>query len=207
MRFQQRDAVILKTIYENEGVISKRHIKSLFWRDKEERTMQIRLAKLHNAGYIDWPTLAQRRNYPIPEPICWLGWKGALFIASARGMDIQQPNVPKEVQLRRIQKKLREKGIRWVRQPRWSLLRHDIAVMDVKLAVMEVVGASTKFTLERWIPESVFRAKMDKVDVEFVGKDGKKRLKHKGVCPDAYFEVIDETRRLRGEPARARFLL
>ena len=207
MRFQQRDAAILEAIYQNEGVLAKRHIKSLFWSNGKERTMQIRLAKLRNANYIDWPTVEQRRNYPLPEPVCWLDMKGAIYIASTRGADIQEPSVSNENQCRSLQKNLRKEGIRWVRQPRWSLLRHDIATMGVKLAVMKSAMASARFTFNRWIPESEFRGKLDKVKVPVFGRDGKRSLVDKGVCPDGYFEVMDEARQSLGKPGRGRFLL
>ena len=156
MRFQHRDSAIINMIYQNEGVVAKRQIKAQFWPGKNKRTMEIRLAKLHNAGYISWPTLEQHQNYPIPEPICWLGWKGAMHIASSYGVEVQPPISFNENRLRRFQKNLREEGIRWVRQPRWSLLRHDIAVTDVKLAVLNVAERFTRFSLAKWISEGVF---------------------------------------------------
>jgi hypothetical protein len=48
---------------------------------------------------------------------------------------------------------------------------------------------------------------MDTVEYESEGRDGAMRRVKKGVCPDAYFVVDDETRRLSGAPHRARFLL
>ena len=78
MKFQPRDSEMLQAIYENQGVLAKRQLKTLFWKDKISRAMEQRLAKLYDAGYLNWPTKDQYRAYPIPEAICWLGWRGAL---------------------------------------------------------------------------------------------------------------------------------
>ncbi|MGA7193344.1 MAG: hypothetical protein WBW94_06900, partial [Anaerolineales bacterium] len=52
-----------------------------------------------------------------------------------------------------------------------------------------------------------FRSDMDVVEFDFEGRDGVMRKMKRGVCPDAYFVIEDEKRRISGEPYRARFLL
>ena len=132
MRFQQRDGDILQTIYENDGVMAKRHLKNKFWPDKSSRSMEQRLSKLFKAGYLLWPNREHYKMYPIPEPICWLGWRGVDYLAAKNGIRIERPKSDNENQLREFQKKLRKQGIRWVREPRWSLLRHDITVINFR---------------------------------------------------------------------------
>ena len=40
MRFQERDGEILRAIYENEGVLAKRHIWQLYWKNAGVRAME-----------------------------------------------------------------------------------------------------------------------------------------------------------------------
>jgi hypothetical protein len=70
-----------------------------------------------------------------------------------------------ENKLRKFQKQLRHNGIRWVREPRWSMLRHNLAVVDFRLAIESSVSQLSLYTLANWIVESEFRSKMDKVTV------------------------------------------
>lgn len=207
MRFQLRDSEILKTIYENQGVLARRQLKRLFWPDKSSRSMEIRLSKLSQAGYICWPCNDQYKNYPIPEPICWLGWKGALHLAGLFGVNVPIPTGTNENQLRTLQKNLYEQGISWVREPRWSLLKHDLAVVDFKLNVMEEIVHLPGLTVENWKYDSEFRSDPDLVTYTAKDRNGVFRQLKKRVLPDAYFEIIDEDRHSRGEVDRARFLL
>ena len=207
MRFQERDGTLLQAIHDNDGFLTRRHIGSLFWNNKTIRPMERRLSKLHHAEYINWPSTIQRKTKPIPEPICWLGWKGILYIAGKSGVEIEPPTQVNENQLRLLQERLRKIGIRWAREPRWQQLEHDIAVTDFRYAVERSVCELTSLTLEGWIPEGVFRSNMDKVDFRFFNREGKSRNRSKGVCPDGYFVIIDEERKAQGKPCRARFLL
>jgi hypothetical protein len=169
--------------------------------------MEQRLSKLRQMGYIDWPNKEHYKNNPIPEPVCWLGLQGADYIAGLKGVDVAFPKSGNENQLRSFQNDLRKQGIRWVREPRWSLLRHDIAIVDFRLAVEKAVGELNFLSLEKWIPESEFRSNTDVISYKIKNRDGYLKNKRKGVVPDAYFEIIDERRRAKGEMHRARFLL
>jgi len=157
--------------------------------------------------HLNWPNLEQRRTKPIPEPVVWLGWRGALSVAGQYGIQIQLPKNNNENQLRKLQSHLRDQGIRWHREPRWIQLAHDLAVVDFKLAIERSAHQLPSIKMEKWLSESVFRSNTDVVSFQLKGKDGKVRISKKGVCLDAYFEVVDEKRRAKGEPHRARFLL
>jgi hypothetical protein len=207
MRIQKRDEEIFKAIFENEGVLAKRQIHSMFWFGKSWRAMEQRLSKLFNGGYIDWPSTKQRKEHPIPEPVCWLGPKGIAHISGEHGVYVERPKNEGEYQLREYQRNLRSNGIRWVRFPRWSLLRHDIAVVDYRIALEESVKELSLISIERWLPESAFRSDMDVVAYTIKDRAGKVKHSKKGVCPDAYCEIIDKERELRGERHRARLLL
>ena len=207
MRFQRRDGEILQAIYDNDGVLGKRHLKKLFWFEKTSRAMERRLALLRKDYYIEWPTRENYRMNPIPEPICWLGWKGIQYIAGKSGIRVNPPIRFNENRLRTYQNRLRNYGIRWVREPRWSILRHDLAIIDFRLAIEKSVDNFPSLIVENWIPESVFRADPDVVRYKTKDRNGNVVYRKKGICPDAYFEIIDEERRKMGMPEKARFLL
>ena len=105
--------------------------------------MEVRLAKLYNNGYIDWPDNKQRRTKPIPEPMCWLGWKGILLVASKRGAHIDPPSSDNENQLRKLEKQLRDQGVLWLREPRWIQLEHDLGVGGRARAVADYIAGMT----------------------------------------------------------------
>src|SRR5258706_9107057 len=83
IHFQKRDELILHTIHEVGGVMAKRQIKEMFWLNKTWRAMEKRLSKLYHNGFIDWPNREQWRGQPIPEAVCWLGWKGVILLAQS----------------------------------------------------------------------------------------------------------------------------
>jgi hypothetical protein len=204
MRFQPRDGEVLIAIYTRGGVMAKRQLKALFWADKTDRAMEKRLAKLNRGGYIDWPTLADWRTKPIPEPICWLGPEGIRWVAAQRGVELDLPPGNHENQLRRLEVKLRERGIYWLREPRWIQLGHDLAVGDLRLLVETAVSRQPGLELEHWLHEGVFRSRMDVVEYPLPGSG---KPAKRGVCPDSYFVLLDTRRAARGQQARARFLL
>jgi hypothetical protein len=125
----------LQALHEHDGLLAKRHLKAMFWPEATWRAMEMRLSLLYHQGYLDWPTREQFRTKPIPEPICWLGWKGISWIAGGLAGDMVWNNPPGEAQLRKLAVRLRQYGIPWLREPRWSQLGHDLAVVDVWLTV------------------------------------------------------------------------
>jgi len=207
MRFQPRDGEILTALERYDGVLARRHIKALFWPQASVRAMEMRLSLLYHQGYLDWPNIEQRRTKPMPEPLCWLGWKGVLWVASQQGLEVEYPKTINETQMRRLEKELRTRGLRWLREPRWSQLAHDIAVTDVRMAVEQAVSALPNLRLEQWIGESEFRTVTDVVEFAVTVHGGIPKRKKRGVIPDGYFVILDQYRQRQGLPARARFLL
>lgn len=201
MRFQDRDGEILAAIHKYDGVLAKRQIKALFWPQASLQAMERRLSLLYHTGYLNMPDFDQRRIYPISEPIIWLGWRGILLVASQIGVEIDPPKPVNENQLRRLEKRLREAGVRWQREPRWSQLAHDIAVNDFRMTVEQAVKQWPSLSLDEWIPEGEFMTKMDTVPIS---SDSKQR---KGVRPDGFFILVDHLRQINNSPAKARFLL
>ena len=198
---------MLQAIYSNQGILARRHLKMLFWKEKSMRAMEQRLAKLFQAGYLCWPRKDEYKIYPIPEAICWLGWRGALYIAGMAGIEVDQPGGDNEYQLRLLEIKLRKKGFHWAREPRWSLLEHDLAIIDFKLGIEAAVKEYPSLTLAKWVSENDFRSYNDTVTVEVKSFKGQDIPIKKKVFPDGYFEIVDEKLRTSGEPSKMRFLL
>ncbi len=207
LHFQARDADVLQTIQDMGGVMAKRQLKALFWQDKTKRAMEKRLAKLKSYAYIDWASLEQRRVNPNPEPVVWLDWKGACYLASLSGIKVNLPEKNNENQKRMLHKNLRMGGFSWLREPRWSQLYHDLTVIDVRLTFQHYCAQFGLIHLEEWVNESEFRSHMDVVDVKFTTRQQKVINKKKGICPDGMLVLVDERRRRLNQPFRARFLL
>ena len=207
MRLQERDGEVFQAIYNYDGVLARRQIKTLFWPQSSIQALERRLSLLYHNGFLTWPDINQRRTKPIPEPVVWLGWRGVLHLAGQMEINVPLPNNAGENQMRLLEKRLREEGMGWQREPRWSQLGHDIAVNDFRMAIERAAIKWPSVTLESWVPEGDFLREMDTIEFEYKGQDGKKRKRRKGVRPDGYFVLLDHLRLINNSPARARFLL
>lgn len=209
MRFQtERDGQILEFIYSTcDGVVSRRHLWERFWpNSKTPRAMERRLAKLKHAEYIAWPTREQYRIHPIPEPIVWLDWRGILTLAGTRGVDVAAPTRPNETRLRKLANALRRQGMHWRRVPKWLSLSHDLAVVDIRLAIEGAVASLPEFSLEQWIGEYDFRSSpVDEVTYMLPHNKGPLTEEKRGVIPDGFFEVHQSVD--GHDTKRGRFLL
>jgi len=186
MRFQDRDGEILKALHKY-GMLTRRHLKEMFFPNTSWRAMEKALSRLHEHGYIVWPTRQQYQTTPGSEPLVWLGWRGILWVARQLGSDVEAPATESKTQLRQFEKRLREQGIRWW-LPNFNQLRHDVAIVDFRLSVERAAAQVPWLTLIGWIGERELR-------------------RHKGVVPDGYFLIVDENRRQQGNPAGAPLLL
>jgi len=179
----------------------------MFWSEATPQAMERRLSLLRHNGYLDWPSKEHRRVHPIPEPVVWLGWRGVLHLASEMNFDIDPPENDGENQLRKFARCLREAGVRWQREPRWSQLAHDLGAVDFRLAVEKAVAKWPSLDLETWLPEGDFLTDTDRITFSFKDRHGKTIQKGRGVRPDSFFVLRDHLRLIKGAPARARFLL
>jgi len=208
MRFQERDSQILNAIQAYDGVIARRHLKAMFWpHTKHAKALERRLALLQRAGYISWPTQAQRQTRPIPEPIVWLGWRGALHTAGLSGIAIEPPKSTGENQLRELARSLRENGFRWLREPRWIQLSHDLAVADFRLAVEMEITALPHLSLAEWIPEGAFLSAPDEIEYEVVGERDRTKSVKRLIRPDSILVIADASRKVNDTNLQRRFLL
>ena len=207
MRFQERDTRILGAIQDYGGVLAKRQVHSIFFPGKSQRAMQKRLAKLKGNQYINWPSLDQRKRYPIPEAILWLNWRGALLLANRTNLKAHKPNTINENQLRLFERALRANGFRWLREPHWNQLKHDLTTVDIRLKFEKDIQDISHLRLGQWINETVFRSNMDRITFSYKDTKGYRRKGKRGVIPDGFLCIIDQKRQSEGLPAKANFLL
>lgn len=207
MRFQKRDGEIVMMVFQYGGVLARRQLKARFWPGATLRATQKRLAQLVGNSFLARPTNQQRRTQPIPEPVYWLAWKGAIWAAQQHGVAVAPPSNEGENQMRRFAKRLRDRGIRWLREPRWLQLPHDLAVVDFRLAIERSINEMPGLDIEAWRNESEFRSDGDTVAYRIVDRDGQVVRRTKRVYPDSYFVIMNRRRADQGLLARARFLL
>jgi len=100
MRFQQRDSEIIGSIQKYDGVLARRHLKAMFWPQASTHAMERRLSILRANHFLNWPSKEQRRIYPIPEPVVWLGWRGVFHLIGERDIHVKAPDNDGENQLR-----------------------------------------------------------------------------------------------------------
>ena len=208
MRFQKRDAEIISSIhYFGDGLLAQRQLKKLHFPDVSLRAMQKRMSKLRQQNYIMRATNQHWSTKPIPEQIYWLGWKGAIWLADQNDVKVELPKNTGENQMRELQRKLRQKGFRWLREPRWSQLHHDIAVGDFFLALKKSAADLPSIRIDYWVRESEFRSSVDHVEYKYRNKGGEVVQAKRGVCPDFFFTILDGERRTVGRPHRLNLLL
>jgi hypothetical protein len=109
--------------------------------------------------------------------------------------------------MRRLAKRLRDQKIRWMREPRWIQLPHDLKVVDFRMAIEKALGNMPSMVLEEWIHEGEFRSRRDTVEYTLRGRDGTVSKERKQVLPDSYFVIADRQRQEQRLPSRARFML
>jgi hypothetical protein len=208
MRFQKRDGEIINSIYYlGDGVLAQRHVKEIHFPNVSLRGMQKRISKLYQQGYIGRATNYHRHTKPIPEQVYWLGWKGAVWLGEQNNLEGKYPENPGENQLRKLQSRLKRLGIRWLREPRWSKLQHDLAVVDFHLALKKSVAELPTISIDYWLRESEFQSNEDRVDFKYQLNDGRVVQERRGVFPDSFFMILDEGRRIKGSPLRLHILL
>ncbi len=204
LRIQPRDTQIFQMLFFH-GILSQFQVWTRWFPGKTKRAVQKRMEKLHSHDYIHRSTMQLSSDRRLV--IYWLNWRGILYIAGQRGIEVEGPKNEGERQMRLLETRLRKQGIGWNRDPYFGKVEHDLKVADVHWAVLEASAQEPVLKLEEWIPETAFRAKMDRVRYEVLGNDRKVRRGERGVVPDGYFTITNEELRARGQFYRVRFLL
>ena len=172
MRFTPRDGRILEAIHAFDGILADYQIQRLFFTGRTQ--MQLRTRLLYQHGYLARPD--RRKRAALPTMTYWLAERGASYLASLRGQTASE--------------------FAYRKQPRWSLIPHDLAINGFRIAVLEACQQHSALELAEWTPSSEFWAYPD--TVEYIKANGKKGLRK--VRPDGYFIILVD-----GQPRR--FLL
>lgn len=182
MRLTDRDKAILELIHNCEGLLSLRQIDRVFFSGRGRTQPRARMRTLFANGYVNMPDASHIHQVPMGETIYWLNKKGAAVVAAMYGVPLED--------------------FSWRREPRWSWLPHDLAVIDFRLRIMQACQALTEATLRLWVPETDFLANPD--TIEFTDKDQEQRKRQ--VRPDGFF-LIAWQREGDAEPDGFAFLL
>lgn len=209
MLFQKRDGEIIEAIQEYGGLLGMRHIKSMFWLEKSLRAMQQRLTTLVNNHYLARPTRRQWHTRPVPESIYWLGPQGALWLAGQWGIVLSKKYAkePNENYQRKLEKELRKGGLRWLREPRWNQILHDLAIVECRLAVERAIQEFPNLSLGEWRHETMFLSDPDAIEIDMPDRKGNRQMIKKRIIPDSYFEIENQNLASGRRPAKARYLL
>ena len=113
MRLMERDWRILETIHTFEGMMSLKQIDRLFFSGQGRTQARARMRLLFDHGYVNMPDPKNLHRVPYGETIYWLGREGAKLIAGLQGLTL--------------------KSFKWRNRPRYSLIRHHLAVNDFRL--------------------------------------------------------------------------
>lgn len=168
VRLTDRDICIMETIHAFDGVLSQRQIDRLFFGGYGASTARHRLRLLCQHGYLKRPTSEQAHRVPRGETVYWLGRRGAQQVAGLVGEKLST--------------------FKWCKQPRWSLIRHEVKAADVRIAILESCTANPRLTLTTWLPESSFRRDPDTIQYQ----SGRRWKCKRRIIPDGFF-VINHT--------------
>lgn len=178
MRLTDRDVRILESIHAFDGMLGAEQIMRLHF--NSWRTTRERLSKLYQNGYIDRPD--RRERAALPDMIYWLSEAGAEIVAGLRGQELSE--------------------FKWRKKPKWSLVKHDLALNDFRIAVVEACKVNPGLELEEWVPSGEFWAYSDSVEYEDEHGNRCKRQ----VRPDGFF-IILQWNEVRGKWGPFRLLL
>ncbi len=165
MRFTERDIRILETIYAFDGILSLKQIDCMFFSGKGRSQPRARMRLLFDNGFVALPSKDKMHQMPLGETVYWLDKQGAAVVAAAQGKLLKQFN--------------------WRRQPRYSLIAHDLVVNDFRIAILQAIREMDGYELMYWIPESEFATRPDKI--EYKNAQGKKR--QRTIRPDGFFVI------------------
>ncbi|MFC1960018.1 replication-relaxation family protein [Chloroflexota bacterium] len=170
MHLMARDRHILEAVHAYDGMMGDYQIRCLFFTG--ERQARGRLSLLYHNGYLNRPNRKQRAG--LDCMVYWLARRGAAEVAGLAGEPAHM--------------------LKWRKQPRWSQVRHDLAVNDFRIAVTEACDRQPDLTLQEWIPEGVFWSYPDTVSY-ISRKNGKAKRR---VIPDGFCVIkrLDYTSRL-----------
>lgn len=204
VELQPRDKTFLAALYEFEGVLPERLVRQHFYPGISDKTFNARLRKLRDSHYVKYPSRRQKQEHPVPEKVYWLGARGIAELAAERGIDAGLPKKLTNNAQEEYKRRLKKAGLHWVREPHWRLLKHHIAVCDLRFVAQQATD-QCGLTWDRWISEREFRSDPSLQTVTYSqmeNRSGGERVrveKMARVYPDGFFTV---TRPLASRPGK-----
>ncbi len=166
MRLTERDKTILQTIYEFEGLISKKQIAMLCFGGNEDWAKK-RMRLLFENGYVRQPDATSMHRVPIGEWIYWLDHLGLETVAGLLGDDPLYTDKARTV------------------APQWGKIEHNLAINDFRLKVLATIANSPFLILDQWVNEKTLNHWGDEVTwTPPNGRPAKKRF-----AMDGFFVV------------------
>lgn len=166
MRITDRDKHVLQTIYDFEGLMSKRQIAEVCF-DGSVEWAKKRMRVLFENGYVRQPDEDDMHRVPRGEWLYWLDRLGLETIAGLRG---EEPLYTDKVR---------------TEAPQWAKVEHDLALNDVRLVILAALARLPSLTLTDWINEKTLNHWADEVTWKQPnGRPAKKRF-----AMDAFFTI------------------
>jgi hypothetical protein len=172
---QPRDERIIRMIHEYGGVLHKSVIKQKEWpSSKKTDTMDDRLDKLVEAEF-----LSRSVKSPGAAGAYWLGWRGALWLASDMNHDVEAPASNSRDNLRQLAKDLADVGIRWKAEHNPKDIPHQLLISNIHFAIDQATSSQPHLRLDTWRHEVEWRT----------------QAKRDPTHPDAFFVITDSQNR------------
>lgn len=161
-----RDIQMLTMIYLCDGIMARRQLEDLFFKDKNKSQARRRLRELYDRVYLNQPH-NELQCASAPEHIYWLDRLGYEQLEQILGDGVN-----------RNWKKIRTFNT--------MILQHHLEVVDIRLKAMSDVKAAPDLRLSRWVTERQFRSWKHRV--KYV--DWTRQEIEKGVEPDGFFALM-----------------
>jgi hypothetical protein len=168
MRLTKRDKRILEAIHAFDGMMGFSQIQRMFFTGVSQAKQRMML--LYQHGYVNRPNREQRRR--TPEMIYWLDKNGAKVVAAKNSLGLRE--------------------FKWVEEPRWFQVEHDLAVNDFRLDMQAACEVHKEIALAHWLPEREFWAYPDTIKFTYRGRSTDRKIR-----PDGYFMLTTPKHNIR----------
>lgn len=171
---EERDFLIMRLIYEYDGVLTDDQIKKLV--SITDGPFEQRMRRMVYHHYIHKLDSWKRKQFTFGP--YWLAERGARYVAGLAGDESQWRDYC-------FRESRKWKG---VRHPRLDNLIHNTLIVDFRLSVEESCQVNSDLKLRRWVNESIFKADPDTVPF----RNRKNQERRRNFIPDGYY-IIDDT--------------
>lgn len=158
MRLTERDKHVLQTIYEFEGLMSRKQLAQVCFGGNLDWAKK-RLRLLFENGYVRQPDEQDMHRVPRGEWIYWLDRFGLEVVLGLKG---DEPLYTDKVR---------------TEAPQWAKIEHDLAINYFRLTVLEALSQNPTLLLGEWINEKLLTHWADEISwTQPNGRPAKKRF-------------------------------